>query len=816
MPVKGLLDNVFPTLSWYLRLGIIRTTSIIRHDYMRFSWSKIAVLSTIVVLSACGSGSNNNSKPLLDSGPVDVLFPLGHSGTTSDSVRVKGSITAGVESLTVNNISADFSLSDQYWFADVPVNAEGETSLSLQYEDANGIYDVSTGITLEKMGIYLRYISEQRAIEFGNKLYVVDASTDQLYSLNTDGSNIEVLWNYSDYNFEGISRFSIEDSLAISEDGLTLFMVIDGSDSASGEDSSLVASINTESGEVTTLYGPTTSGYRNFNTGHLIYMQSLGESGQLVMSSAGTNAVPAVFDIATNTVSEINIDALNDLTGGLVYTRIFSMSKKSDGVLRLIGNTRPNNTYNFWSAELDLTACDGEDATCRLQSSTLKTQVDFTGCDSPLNGTRFRDGTFHSASDRWIYSSDYQTLCALNLDDYTLSTATLSTDNDGYRNILSFTDNSVFLSLSAGFIQSASLPAVIDNATIQFSDFNSYPVIGDATLTPQVPREIQVNDSTNKAYWLDRDLGAVHQLDLSTWSWTTIFELEDEVLIDDQVATRPEFRPEESAIDESTNTLYVVSDNNESVFAIDLNTSEYQIVIEYDASADDQFDLYDIEAIAIDNTNNVLYLANQRTSDATVDGTTKFTLLAYDIESGELSEVSAPALITSNSLQENLKASYDMVFDSINDRVLFYYSDSIDPIWSVNINNGDREIVSFDYESDWTSQECLDEADADLCSKTDLIDQPSLSNARGHAIDIANNRLLISSQNSEAVLEMDLTSGLVKNISPENYSHGPILVSPKGIDLIGDSNVVLVSDESMDALFLVDTDSGQRVLLQHQ
>ncbi len=117
---------------------------------------------------------------------------------------------------------------------------------------------------------------------------------------------------------------------------------------------------------------------------------------------------------------------------------------------------------------------------------------------------------------------------------------------------------------------------------------------------------------------------------------------------------------------------------------------------------------------------------------------------------------------------------------------------------------------------DWDEAECLEKANAQLCAKTELIGQPRISNGRGHAMDESNRRLLIASQDSDAILAMDLDSGKIINISPENFDYGPVLISPKGISLVEGAGVAFVSDESMDALFLVDTDTGHRVLLQNQ
>ena len=785
---------------------------------MKSIWQTIFIATAISSLVACGS--DNNPKPLLNEGPIEILFPLGHSTTTSDSVTVKGRIAHGVNALVINGIEADFNQSDEFWFATVPVSDSNTTKLSFTYEDAKATYAIESDITIDKSDVYLQNANEGSVVEFADTLYFDESSSNTIFVMNKDGSNIRSLWNYRTHSFSGVDSFNLDENMKISADGSEIFIVVDGRNESEDMDTPMLISLSTSTGEPTIMYGPDSNGYQVFNHGQLAYMPSMGTAGQLILTHSGTNTIPNIFDLSTQTMSDMNIDALNDLTGGLVYTKVYNLSVQGDSSLRLIGSTRPNNTWHFWSAELDLSACDGEPESCRLATSSLKIETDFTGCISPLDGLRVRDGMFHNESQRWIYSSysnDYSELCILNLEDYSLSSATIETESDEYRNKISFTENLALLTVSREILLSP-LPSSFDGSAITFTEFNQVPVIGDESISLQTAREVRINNTTNRAYWMDRDLGKVHQLDLATWEWTTIFELDDEVLGQDEAPTRPEFRPEESALDESNNTLYLVSDSRNSIFAINLESGEYEVVVAYEQSAANPTDLYDINAIALDTERGLIYIANERVFDDTRTAETEFNLLAYNIENQQLSVVSDTTLIADHPLQESMKASYDMTFDQDKDRVYFYSSSSSpnDPIWAVDVTNGERSIISFDYSSDWTTEECLADMDAEQCAKTQFIGQPRLSNARGHEMDNANGRMLIASQDSDSVLSMDTTSGIITNLSPEDFSYGPLLTSPKGIDLIGDSNVALVSDESMDALFLVDTDSGQRVLIHNQ
>lgn len=781
-------------------------------------WSKIILTTLVAALAACGSDSK---KRVLNEGPVEVVFPIGQSTTTSDTVIVKGTITSGVNALTVNETEADFTQSDAFWFAEIPVTSESATTLSIAYEDQSAIYDVSTGISIEQSTIYLQYFDYADAVEFGDTLYVDDSSSKNIFAMNTDGSDIRNLWHYGDTSFDGFDRFEIERNMRISEDGSLLFVVISGEVGADDTNVAQILSIDTATADVSVLYGPNSNGYTLFDYGHMAYLPNMGEAGQLVIAGSGTNDIPSIFDIGSNSISAMNIDALNDLTGGLVYTRIYHLSEKSDSVLRVIGATRPDNTWHFWSGELDLAGCEGEAASCRLTTAALMVESDFTGCDSPIDNSGLHNGVFHENSQRWIYSSSresYAELCSLNLSDHSLTSSNINTDSGEYRNQISYTKSKAFLTLSGNAILSADLPSSFDGSALTFGEFNNVPTMGDASIALQSAREVRVNDSQQHAYWMDRDLGKVHKLDLTNWQWETLTSIDDEVLAEGQEASRPNFRPEESALDETNGILYLVSDSQESLFAIDINTGEYEIALAYDETGENLFNLYDIDAIAFDEERSLLYIANKRKWDATREDETEFNLLAYNTTSKELTEISPSVIIADNPLQEDMEASYDMVFDQSRDQVLFYSSESDVnyAIWSIDVTNGERSIVSFEYDSSWTPEECLADMNAELCEKTALIDQPRTSNARGHAMDNLNNRLLMTSQSSAAVLSMDAVTGVVTNISPEDYRYGPVFTSPKGIDLIGSTNVALVSDESIEGLFLVDIDTGQRVLVMNQ
>ncbi len=778
-------------------------------------WKNAALLSATIWLAACGS----DAKPLLSEGPVNIVFPQGHSVTTSDTIKVKGTITPGVSELSINGIDADFSQSEQFWFADVPVAAQGNTEFSLAYEDNDATYDVSTTVTVEKQGLYLQTIGDDSSLEFGNTLYVDNRYLDQLWVMDTDGSNMRVLWDYGIASFEGVESFDIEDGMAISVDGARLYITAHGYDSTTDSNEPFIVNLNTSNGDTSILYGPTSSNYQVFNTGHLVLMPSLGQAGQLVLSNTSTNTIPTVFDFAAGTMTALDIAALNDLTGGSVYTRIYHMSRESDGVLRLVGNARPNSTYHFWSAQLDLTACDDQDSSCTLTTEQFKMESTFSGCASPLNNSRLYDGIFHQASQRWVFSEGYsvEKVCAMNLQDFTMSPITFNISDDNYRNELNLTQNHAYVTLSGYKILAGELSDTLDNATIEFSTFNDTPRVGDESVQLQTAREVVVNKTRGEVYWLDRDLGVIHKLDLATWQWSTLLEIADEVLEEGEVATRPAFHPEESVLDEANNMLYIISENRYSVFAVNVITGEYQVVLQHQEDGENPHDLYDLDAIALNVEQGVLYIANGRQWDESKLDFTEFNLLAYKISDQSLTEVSAATLLADNPLQKDMTQSYDMSYDSINQRVLFYSSGyPLYPIWSVDVNNGERAIVSFDYRDDWDEAECLEKADAQLCAKTELIGQPRISNGRGHAMDETNNRLLIASQDSDAILAMDLDSGKITTISPESFDYGPVLISPKGISVVEGAGVAFVSDESMDALFLVDTDTGHRVLLQNQ
>jgi len=778
-------------------------------------WKTVALLSATIYLAACGS----DAKPLLNEGPVNIVFPQGHSATTVDTIKVKGTKTPGVSQLSINGIEADFSQSELFWFADVPLSAQGNTELSLTYEDNDASYEVGTNVTVEKQGLYLQTIGDDSSLEFGNALYVDNRYLDQLWVMDTDGSNMRVLWDYGTASFEGVESFNVEDGMAISVDGVSLYLTAYEYDPETDTDYPFIINLNTATGDTSVLYGPTSNNYQVFNTGHLVLMPSLGEAGQLVLSNTGTNTIPTVFDFATGTMTALDIAALNDLTGGSVYTRIYHMTRESDGVLRLVGNARPSNTYHFWSAQLDLTACDGLDASCTLATEQFKMESTFSGCASPLNNSRLYEGIYHQASQRWVFSVgySYDQICTMNLQDFTMSSLNFNIAEDTSRNELNLTQNHAYVTLSGYKIVSAELGDTLDNATIEFSTFNDTPNVGDENIQLQTAREVVVNKSRGEVYWLDRDLGVVHKLDLATWQWSTLLEITDEVLEEGDVATRPAFHPEESVLDEANNMLYIISENRYSVFAVNVITGEYQVVLQHQEGGENPHDLYDLDAISLNVEKGILYLANGRKWDEAKLDFTEFNLLAYNIADQSVTEISAATLLADNPLQKDMTRSYDMSYDSIHQRVLFYASGyPLYPMWSVDVNSGERAIVSFDYRDDWDEAECLEKANLELCAKTELIGQPRISNGRGQAMDIANNRLLIASQDSDAILAMDLDSGKITNISPQSFDYGPVFTSPKGITLVEDAGVAFVSDESMDALFLVDTDTGHRVILQNK
>ncbi|WNC71490.1 PKD domain-containing protein [Thalassotalea psychrophila] len=721
---------------------------------------------------------------------VNVVFPKVSSLTDNDSIIIRGTQGQDVENLSVNGTDVDRITyqTEGFWTVELPL-AMGENAFNVQYSAGNDNITLDA-IDVKRVGIAVTGTRQIAKNDDDGSYYIYDDGTKSILHRTADGTNTSAIYQFRIEDFPNDDEFRDElkedppEGMVLSEDGSLLYYWNDF------EDTFRVMAITLATGTLTELYGPDSAGYIDYDVNddtNMLLDTSRGTAGQILLTRYRKDEPPIFYDIALKSIIEMDFPDLQTITAS---SRSFyrSVDYKDDNTLIVL--FAKDDTQETYTAEVELASCDV--APCDFSNILQVTTVN-DGCQAMTES--YNKYGYHQASHSVVYYK-YPKLCVLDIANQTISDLEPQLNDLGAvsNNLSQFNvaDNElIFDSGSSANLQqlhyqlAANFPSVNLSAEFKGPDLT----IGDATLSPTTPREVVINSDDNLLYWLDRkntglSAAQVHSLDLANNSWTTL-------------GSYPSVSFEIATYNSVSSSLFVYNDDSssdEEVFEIDVDTGDYTVLIGATEKATIAYPNFNVDSMALDEANQILYLARQIDFSDVPANFGRFSLLAWDIEKKVLTDVSPIVDITlpENVAQNNFYANYDMTFDPVNNQVIFYGTSYT--LWAVDVTTGARRVFS----------------------AQDVQGGPDISNTRGHVIDIDNNRLLASSQDHESVFAYDLDTGERSFVSTKSIENGINLQQPIGIDLFKDDQVSVVADERIDALFMVDNLTGHRLLIQNQ
>lgn len=753
----------------------------------------VPILLSTLLLTACGGSDNSNESSTGDSAienqetviddSFKLLFPAVDSLASGEFIKVRGSKGADVGTISVNGIEASIITSgeQEYWVASVPIQT-GENNLSISYAVNNESLTQAVP-TITKVAQPFDYVGGIKAANVDDSYYVYDSDSKSFYHVSHDALTARLIYQVqiedypNDHDDGDELHEQLVDEFALSADDAYIYYAIEF------ESSSYIQRLDTKSGELDSVYSPDSANYYNFQIAYddaIAMMPNLGAEGQLILLNRDGLVS---FNIADNTLSTLLPDNfLNEFSASSKYTAFARHSSKK---LSLI--LKESNKY--YSVIYD------------LQTNDLSTAVELTktmGCeqDEWVN--------YHTDSSSFI-SYDYtrdndirrDVLCATN-------TATGSTTiiEDSFNQFVEAegfsmsTDKMLFTSEEMLFWSGNKY----NNQAVRYTIDNTFPAgnydyqllghdlkVGNASISPRTPREVVIDQQADRFFWIDRNSPLINA------AQTHLFDLKAKTLTSFDESGAHSF--EMAVYNETDGYLYLFNDANGDeggLYKLNLNTGVSELVVGLTEEQAFIYNDFTLDSIALNDEQQIIYLAAQVNDSALpsdYDYQTNFILIAWHIQTQQLS------IVADLSKEfEGMKASYEMVYDSSQKRVLFYSSETDNPIYAINTETGTRSIFSIE----------------------EVQTGPDNSNARGHLIDIKRNRMIASSQDHESLYQIDLDTGIRTSLSPKTLEYGIMLDQPKGLDQWSDTQVGLVADEGLDALYMVDMLTGYRVLIQNQ
>lgn len=291
--------------------------------------------------------------------------------------------------------------------------------------------------------------------------------------------------------------------------------------------------------------------------------------------------------------------------------------------------------------------------------------------------------------------------------------------------------------------------------------------------------------------------------------------------------------PEGMAIDEATNTCWIVDDNGanySTLMSMDLDTGQ---LTPLRGTGTEPFELSDI---AIDSTNSRLlaidtirhhlieidpitgeravlignhigkgsYLSkptamgldtvNQKAYTSAANG----SIIEIDLLNGDRRTVTGLSKYLNKSIGKGLGHS---IIESIEVDVkgsrLFVADTGRDAVFTVDIKTGDRSLLSSTSEV----REKIGEG-IDIPAAVDI------------EFDAQNNVLYVIDLTSDALITIDPETGDRKAISSANIGQGPVFDAPMAVEIDSDNDIAYVADVLLEKIFKVDMKTGDRSIMQ--
>lgn len=726
----------------------------------------VTLLCLLTLIGGCSEDSKTTNTSIKSSSPtINLLFPLVDSVTTSSSILVRGNASNDVSNVLVNDIVANFDQYAGYWVADVPLEY-GYNDLNIKYSNASGVAgNASIRVRRSSPMLYAPTLSSYASSS--QKAFIYDSRSMSFVATNLANNTSELIKQITvpgspDENSYQDELFEQEPiSFTVSSDGSRIYYLVSFSSDY------YILDLDTSNGDISEFFGPTSPTYTSslFSaTPSLIFDASNNQI--LITQLTQTDSVNAI-DITAKTANSLNV---NDLTSEVAGAQFTHWSLRDANTLVFMASTGSN----YFTGNITINTG---------VYSNLTTPASLpSGCPTPSPSK----GITYQAEDHLYYWAEEQDICFADTETGNLSNVTNSLQGlpDNNQTNLSFlfsADDNLYAKTASDF----------DYQLVRYSSWYDRELVGeqlkvgDPHITPSTAREVLLNISGDKAYFVIRDIegpidAQIQELTISTQQWR-------------EIGSYDGIRLAESLLNSQESAIYTVNDSisgDDEVYRIDLSTGEATAIVDGAQKATVDYPDFDIEALAFDQENQIIYLARKINSGLPADYGS-FSLLAWDIGEQRLTEVSPPSNVNS---EENMAADYDMVYIARTRSVYFYSrSESNKPIWEINVDSNLRQIIS----------------------SNDMGSGPNTENTRGMAGSADSSTIYATSQRHQSIYSIDVLTGNRSMLSPASHTFGIPFIQPIGIDINHTYKVALIADESLEGLYQADLLTGYRVLIQN-
>jgi sugar lactone lactonase YvrE len=761
----------------------------------------LSFILTATLITGCGGSSSNSSNSATNAEPeasvepetgvepetsvepeeelkasqlVQLDFPLVNGFTHLNTVTVRGRMLQDVDALTINGQSAQLDPTKMQWQVDLPINA-GSNALSVVVSKNEKNYTLENVPSISRGDIIADDIPNNSAFDSSeSKLYFVDPGESIVWQLDVATQRSTPLMQIKEQVFGDLKVKKLDQGIALSADNSQLY--ISGIDD---NNDGLILKINLSDSTVNVELSAKTASLLEDSSGieYLTMAGAQGSQGQLLIARGKNNVAPLLYDVATSNLSELAITDLATITSNS-NASVRGMALRTENDL-LVWGTRSNKLYSF---EVDLSSCDGMDS-CTLGHSDYSTGYTLNGGSAGIseacNPDRIFDFTYHKSSHSFI--GDFKNVCSLDIAS-TDTKIIYPTLLGNINNLLVVGDKAFYQSSSMDYgIYSIPMPSDYATASEPTATLViAPPQFGDDSIQLTTSREVHYNVNQHQILWLDQGQEKVFSFDIVTQVWKELLHATELSSID------------EAVFDPTSNRLYFIdSGTSGGLYSVNPQTGELATLIATPlADGSNPLKVYSIESIGLNEKEQQVYLAHRHNNSDVASDEGTMNIFAWDIVKSELKEV---APVTNNSDFRDYDIRYDLTYDDKNRSVYFYSGGSENEILRINIDSGERSLLSAD---NWVENSI------------------TTSNARGQTLDIANNRLLFSSQHDESVFAVNLDTGRRTHVSESLLSNGPLMWAPKGIDILPKQEIAFVSEERIESLFMVDLKTGQRLLIQ--
>ncbi|WED21687.1 hypothetical protein L3Q72_13900 [Vibrio sp. JC009] len=748
---------------------------------------RISLISVLLFAWGCSDsdgGSNNNGgqpvtpppppvivPPPVADGVVTVEFPGLSAVTTASILTVRGSADKNVSNIEVKGVAAQVfeRPSENIWISEVPLEY-GENHLTLSYS-TNEKQKSLTLRPVQRLNEFAQSPAVMTRAGQTRETFIFDDSTHSLLKLDND-NKISFVYQFRVENDPDANQSKDEAHEAtpygmwVNKEASHLYYTT----RFNGQ--FYIWGMDLETNIPYQIFGPGTHGYQNLLVNKafpLLYREN--ENQLIIAHGVPVNSITG-FDLDSGQLVDYNIKKPS--------FRYLSLVQKSNDVLLALTETQiGTNAFGEINLKqgslMQYTYTPVIQGACRAFNNMDKFAFHHTSehfviakassllsddviCGINTSPTIFRPvtGYFDEYPDSGI-NSDYMSIAGNNLYFG-------GTDKNSYR------------------INHYALSTTFPNGKANRTQIGDLISAGNSEIAPHTAREVLYDQKANKLYWVikqskNSSLGQIQVLDIASGEWSHLGDYAYKSF------KGAELNPED-------NSIYIVNDDltsDDALIKIDLETGRDEVVIGAVEKATLAKPDFTIVASAINPEKQVIYLARKVHGRYLNPGQYPFSLLAYEISSGELSELVPVS-------RRPVSVGYEMAFDPQGNRVLFYddHSGTEYQIRAINVDTGEISTLS----------------------QEKTMDGPDIYNSRDHIIDSEHNQLLSLSQEHESIYAVDLNTGIRTMVSGEEPESGPVFIRPTGIDLIGKQNIAVVADEEINALYWVDLLTRERVIIQ--